>query len=113
MPVPLLTQTDDFAIQGVESSKQRGGPIALVIVRHGSGPSAFDWQARLRTVQGLNLTLLVAAQHQGVLGRIQIQTDDGHLWAEVSFRKVVRHYRHDPPGRTSPSAVSEGRAEPR
>src|SRR6202035_759678 len=36
----------------------------------------FHRQARLRPIQSLNLTLLVGAQHDGVLGWIQIQTGD-------------------------------------
>jgi hypothetical protein len=72
MPVTLLAQTDYFAVQRVESREQRSGAIAFLIVRHGSGPAALQRQSRLRAVQGLNLTLLVATQPQGMLGWIEI-----------------------------------------
>src|SRR5215831_333936 len=33
-------------------------------------------QARLRTIQGLDLAFLIPTQHQGMLGRVPIQADD-------------------------------------
>jgi hypothetical protein len=36
----------------------------------------FQRQTGLRTVQGLDLALLVAAQHNGVLGRREIEAHD-------------------------------------
>ena len=45
-------------------------------MRHGWAASRFQRQARLATVQSLNLTLFVGAQHQSVFGGIQIQADD-------------------------------------
>lgn len=35
-----------------------------------------QWQSGLRALQGLNLALLIATEHQGFIGRRQIQPDD-------------------------------------
>src|SRR5271170_3970203 len=84
MPVPLLAQPDHFSIQSVESGKQRRRAIALIIVGHRTSAATLQRQARLRAVESLNLTLLVAAQHQGVLGWIEIETYDRlQLFGEV------------------------------
>lgn len=45
-------------------------------MRHGLATSGFERQAGLSTIQGLDLTLLIEAKHHGMLGRIQIQTDN-------------------------------------
>src|SRR5579872_6105264 len=84
MSVPLLAQTDHFSIQSVESRKQRRSAIALVIVGHRTSAAALQRQTRLRAVESLNLTLLIAAQHQGALGWIEIKTYDRlQLFGEV------------------------------
>ena len=50
--------------------------MPLVIVRHRAQPTWLNGQALLRAIQGLNLTLLVDAQHDRVLGRVQLQADN-------------------------------------
>ena len=45
-------------------------------MRHRLCATLLDWQTRLRTVQRLHLALLVAAQHQRVLGRGDVQAHD-------------------------------------
>jgi hypothetical protein len=76
VPVPLLTEAIDLAVRHIQSGEQSSCAVGFVVVRHGRAASAFQGQPRLRTVQSLNLALLVHAQHQRVLGRIQVQTDD-------------------------------------
>src|ERR1700690_3914819 len=91
MPMPLLAQADHFSIQRVESREQRRGAVGLVIVGHSAGPAALQWQAGLSPVESLNLTLLVATQHQGVLGWIEIKTDDGlQLFGKV---RIGGHFK--------------------
>lgn len=60
MAVPILTQGHHLAFQRVESGKQRGRAIALVVVGHGAAAPFLHGQAGLGAVQNLNLTLLVA-----------------------------------------------------
>ncbi len=71
--VPRLAHRDHAAVQRVEGCKQRGRAMALVVVGDGAGPPALHRQSRLRAVQGLDLTLLVAAEHQRMLGRVHVQ----------------------------------------
>lgn len=68
-----LARRDDRAVERVERDKQRRRAVALVAVRESARATGLHRQARLRTVQCLNLTLLVAREHQRVLGRIQIE----------------------------------------
>ena len=76
MAVPVIAHGDHFAFQGIERSEQSCRSVALVIVGHGAATAFLDRQAGLGAVQRLNLALLVGAQHEGVLGRIQVQADD-------------------------------------
>src|SRR5438552_8219668 len=63
MAMPLLAQAEDLAVGGVQSGEQSGRAVAFVVVRHGGPAPALQRQAGLGTIQGLNLTLLVGAQH--------------------------------------------------
>ena len=76
MAVPVVAHGDDLAFQRIEGGEQRGRAVALVIVGHGAAAALLHRQAGLGAVQSLNLALLVGAQDDGVLGRIQIQADD-------------------------------------
>lgn len=76
MTVPLRAHADHLAVERVQRGKQRRRTVALVVVRHRSGPAALQWQARLRSVERLNLTLLIAAQHNGMLGRVQVESNN-------------------------------------
>ena len=43
---------------------------------HGTATAFLKGQARQRSFQGLNLALFINAQHQGFIGRIQVQAYD-------------------------------------
>ena len=58
--VPRLAQRDYAAVQCIQRCKQRDRSVPFVVVGHGAGAPAFHEQARLRTVQCLDLALLVA-----------------------------------------------------
>jgi hypothetical protein len=73
MPMPWHALADQFSLRHVQRRKQRGRAVALVIVRHRPAPSLLQRQTRLRTIQRLDLALLVNAQHQGMLRRVQVQ----------------------------------------
>ena len=70
------TAADDLALEHVEGSKERCGAVAFVIVGHGSGASLLHRQAGLGTIQRLDLALLVDREHDGVLGRIDVEPDN-------------------------------------
>src|SRR6266566_745690 len=62
--------------QYVQGREQSRGSMAGVIVRLPLGDSRTEGQNRLGTVQGLDLALLIHAQHQSFLRRIQVQADN-------------------------------------
>ena len=90
----LLADADDLAFCQVDGCEQRGRAVPLVVVGLRAASAGVDGQAFLRAVQGLNLRLLVAAQHQGMLGRIQIQADNvAQLLRELRIvRKTALKY---------------------
>src|SRR5436309_9529818 len=74
--VTRYTIGDDFASQYIQSRKQGRGPVPLVIMGQGSTTSLLQGETGLGSLQGLNLTFFVYTQHDGFVGRIQIQPDD-------------------------------------
>ena len=63
--------------------EQRRGAVALVVVGHRAAASGLHRQTRLRAVESLNLALLVDAQHDGLVRRVQVQPHDvGQLLGE-------------------------------
>ena len=58
-----------------QGRKERGRTVAFVVVSHSAATASFERQARLRSIQSLNLALLIHTEHQGLLRRIQIQSD--------------------------------------
>ena len=94
MAVPVVAHRNHLAFERVEGGEQRGRAIALVVVGHGSAAAFLHRQAGLSAVQCLNLALFVGAQHQGMLGWIQIQADDvfqflGELGSRLSLKVLT------------------------
>src|SRR5215212_3290100 len=81
--VTRVAPSDHLAGRHVESRKQARGSVPDIIVR---APFRLPWaqrQKRLRAVERLYLAFLIHAQHEGAVGRGQIQTDDvAHLSAK-------------------------------
>ena len=67
---------DHHAGQHVQRREQGGGAVALVVVSHRLPAALRHRQRRLRAVKRLHRGLLVGAQHDRVLRRVQIQTHD-------------------------------------
>jgi len=59
MAMTLHASGEHTAVERVESGKQRGGSMPLVIVRHRMGTALFHGQAGLGTVKSLDLALLI------------------------------------------------------
>src|ERR1700691_340654 len=76
MPVAGHTLADDAALQHVERGEQRRRAVALVIMGHRPAATALHRQPRLGAVERLDLRLLIDPEHQRVLGRIDVETDD-------------------------------------
>jgi hypothetical protein len=64
MTVPRHTCANQAAFCGIHRGKQRCRPVAFVVMGHGAATPLLDRQARLRTVQGLDLAFLVRAKNQ-------------------------------------------------
>ena len=76
MTMTLHTLADDLAFKHIERGEQRGNAVTLVVVGHGASASLFHRQPRLGAVQRLDLTFLIDPEHDGVVGRIDVQPDD-------------------------------------
>jgi hypothetical protein len=72
----LHTPTDHLTFEHIEGSKQRGGTVTLVIMGHGAGAPLLHRQARLCTVQRLDLALFIDGQNYGMGRRVDIEADN-------------------------------------
>ena len=72
----LHTSANNLAFQHVESCEQRRCAVALVVMGHGAGSASLHRQARLGSVEGLDLRLFVDREDDGMGGRIDIQPDN-------------------------------------
>ena len=75
MRVLLLGPVDQFPVQVVQRGEQRDRAVPDVIVRLGADVPLAQREAGLRAFQGLALRFLVAAEHQGLLGRVEVQAN--------------------------------------
>jgi len=73
MAMPRHAIANDGAIEHVQCSEQSRRAIAFVVVRLAGRNSRPEWQERLSAVEGLDLTFLVDAEHQGFVGWVQIK----------------------------------------
>ena len=76
MPVALHVASDDCPIENIQGGEQGGGSVSLIVVRHGAETPLFHGQARLGTVEGLNLAFLVDGQDDGVGGWIDVEANN-------------------------------------
>jgi len=76
MAVALRATGNHRTIERTHGGKQRGGPMALVVMGHRFRSAFLERQSGLRAIERLHLTLLVAAQHQGVFWRRHVQAHD-------------------------------------
>lgn len=67
---------DDRAASQVVGGEQAGGAVTDVVVRAARRGRGAHRQARDGPVRRLDLRLLVPGQHQGMLGRANVQADD-------------------------------------
>ena len=72
---PMMLR-DHLAALDVERSEERCGAVADVVVRSALDLPRSQRQDRLRTIQSLNLRLLVNAEDRGTIGRIQVEAHD-------------------------------------
>jgi len=88
---------DDLPGQDMESRKQRGRPVALVIMGQGSTTSLLHGKTGLSALQGLNLTFLVHTQHDRLVRRIEIKSN--HIGEFFHKALVAREFKRLDPVR--------------
>src|SRR5215216_3512545 len=59
-------------------------------MRHRSGASFLERQSRLRAIEGLHLALLIAAEDDRMLGRMQVEAD--HILELLHKLRVLRDF---------------------
>ena len=74
--VSAVQRPDHLAGAEVQGGVEARSAVALVVVRRALGQARPHRQDRRRAVQRLDLGLLVHAQHDGALGRVQVEADD-------------------------------------
>ena len=75
-PMAAVRLADDLASLHIERRKQRRRPVPCVIVGAAFGLARLHRQQGGRAVQRLDLRFLVDAQHDSMIGRIDIQPGD-------------------------------------
>jgi len=76
MAMTLHALAENLALKDIERREQGGDAMTSVVVGHGARASLLHRQPRLSAVQRLNLALLIDREHDGVVGRVDIQPDD-------------------------------------
>ncbi len=83
MAVPRLALGEDRSGGDIQRGKQRGSAMADIIVGDSFHITKAHGQHRLGAAERLNLRFLVHRQHDGMIGRVQIQANDvAHLFDE-------------------------------
>lgn len=92
MSMPFHAGPDQLAAGHLHRREQRRRAMPPVVVRHRPATTLLERQARLGAIQGLNLALLVHTEHDGVLGRKQVQAHhvDQFLNEPLVFAKLER-----------------------
>lgn len=94
MPVAGHALADDGAVEHVESREQCRGAVALVVVRHRPAAALLHRQPRLSAVERQDLALFINRQHQGLVGRVEVEADDIlDLGDEVRIARKLEGFR--------------------
>jgi len=104
MTVAWLALRQHLPGQHVQGREQRRRSVPLVIMGHALDIAEAQRQQRLGALQRLHLALLINAQHQGIVRRIQVQPDyiahlldeegiGGQLEAFAAVRCYPKHFQ--------------------
>src|SRR5215468_4716879 len=107
--MPKVDLADHGAVEQVERGEEGGSAVALVVMGHGPAAPLLEGQSRLGPVYGLDLTLLIDAEHDRVFGRIQIEPDHvGQLFDEA---RIVGEFEAGDPVRLQLMCSPDPRSE--
>jgi hypothetical protein len=105
MPMLCLALGEDATIGDIKRREQRRGAMANVAVGDAFDIAQTHRQQGLRALQRLHWVLLIDAQHQGMIRRVQIQADDiAHLFDE---ERIIRELK----AKGEPSAFFVGASQ--
>lgn len=76
MPVLALDGTDQASLKIIQRSEQGDGAMADIIMRLRADMPDPQRQSWLSALQGLNLAFFIAAEHQRLVWRVEIQAND-------------------------------------
>ena len=94
MAMARLALSEDLAVGHVEGGKQGGCAMAVVVVRHPLEVTQAHRQHGLRALERLDLALFVNAQHQCLVGRVEVEPDDvAHLLDEERIVGELEGFR--------------------
>jgi len=95
---------DDLAGGDIECCEQRRGAVPLIVVCHRPGASLLQRQARLRSVQGLDLALFVERKDHSAFRRIDVEAhyvskllDEVGIGGELEVLDAMRLQAMGPP----------------
>ena len=92
--VPWEAETVNLATGNLKRGEEARRAVAPVVVGHPRRQTRAHRQDRLRPVESLDLRLLVHAQHQRTLRRIEVEPDDvRHLGFELGVRAELERRR--------------------
>ncbi len=97
------TLPDDAPFRDVQRGKQRRRPVPLVVMGHGAAAALFERQPRLRAIERLNLALLVDAQDDRFVRRVEIEAHDIGELLDEPF--VPRQFERPGPMRLQPMRI--------
>ena len=98
----LPTLRDHLTIGDVESGEQGRRPVPDLVVGYALSVSQPQWQDRLRSFERLDLGLLVDAQHDGIVGRVEVEAEDianlvdeGRVGGKLEALRTMRLYAEE------------------
>ena len=74
--VTLVAAADDVAGGDIQGREQRGRTVTLIVMTTPLNLTGPHRQQRLGAVERLDLRLFIDAQHQGTVGRVEVQPDN-------------------------------------
>jgi len=99
--VALVALPEDLPLEDVQAGEEVRRPVPPVVVGLPLGDARAEREDRLRAIEGLNLGLLVDAQDEGVLRRMEVESDDvPQLLLEAAVRAELESL--DPVGLEPP-----------
>jgi len=90
MPVALHVLTDHCTVENIQGGEKGCCSMAFIIMRHRLPPPFFERQARLSSVERLDLALLVNAEHNRMVRRINVKSD--HIVQFFCKFRVIRQF---------------------